>query len=45
MNEHNILTEEINAYTININFTRVLHNITTLKNIRLDLLNVNKYVC
>ena len=45
MNEHNKLTEEINVYTININFTRVLHNITTLKNVRLNLLNVNKYVC
>ena len=42
MNEHNMLTEEINVYTIYINFTRVLHTITTLKNIRLDLLNVNK---
>ena len=29
MNEHNILTEEIDVYNIYINFTRVLHNITT----------------
>ena len=42
MDEHNILTEEINVYTIYINFICVLHNIATLKNIHFDLLNVNK---
>ena len=37
MSEHNMMTEEINVYLIYINFIRVLHNITTFKNILLDL--------